>query len=387
MNNNQHISVFVGLSGGVDSSVAAALLVEQGYDVTGVYMKNWSKDLPGFPCPWKEDYQDAKRVAVKLGIKFELFDFEKEYFDKVVTYMLDGFKSGITPNPDVMCNQEIKFKLFYDVARSKGADYIATGHYARVQNSGNPKSETQNPKTVTGPTYHKADGKTSNIRPPTSKIAHLLKAVDDNKDQTYFLYRISEEALAHTLFPIGHLIKPQVREEASKWNLITATKKESMGICFVGSVGIREFLSQFVESESGPIIDQDGKKIGTHDGAIFYTIGQRHGLDVGGGLPYYVTNKDMKSNTVYVTNDISDESLWAYELILTNNHWINQPAKLGQKLHVRTRHRAKLITCEVSEINNDRVVLNLSEQIRAITPGQSAVLYDGEICIGGGIIF
>jgi len=378
--------VFVGLSGGVDSSVAAAFLLEQGYDVTGVYMKNWSKDLPGFPCPWKEDYQDAKRVAVKLGIKFELFDFENEYFDKVVTYMLDGFKSGITPNPDVMCNQEIKFKLFYDVARSKGADYIATGHYARVQNCGNTKYEIRNPKTVTGPTYHKADGKTSNIQNPRSKITHLLKAIDDNKDQTYFLYRISEQALAHTLFPIGHLLKPQVREEASKRNLVTATKKESMGICFVGKVGIREFLSQFVETETGPIIDQDGKKIGVHDGAIFYTIGQRHGLDVGGGLPYYVTHKDMKSNTVYVTNDISNESLWADELILTNNHWINHSAKLGQKLQVRTRHRAKLIPCEVLEIYKDKVILSLSEQIRAITPGQSAVLYDGEICIGGGII-
>lgn len=181
--------VFVGLSGGVDSSLSAALLVEQGYDVTGVYMKNWSKDLPGFPCPWKEDYQDAKRVAVKLGIKFELFDFEKEYFEKVVEYMLDGFKSGITPNPDIMCNQEIKFKLFYDVARSKGADFIATGHYAQTE-----------------------DG-------------NLLKAVDENKDQTYFLYRISRDALEHTIFPIGHLTKPQVRKEAEKRKLITANKK------------------------------------------------------------------------------------------------------------------------------------------------------------------
>lgn len=342
--------VFVGLSGGVDSSVAAALLKEQGYDVTGVYMKNWSKDLPGFPCPWKEDYQDAKRVAVKLGIPFEMFDFEKEYFDNVVQYMLDGYRAGITPNPDVMCNQEIKFKLFYDVARSKGADYIATGHYAKT-----------------------SDGK-------------LLQAVDDNKDQTYFLYRVSEDALKHTLFPLGDMRKPQVREEAKKRNLITATKKESMGICFVGKVGIREFLGQFIDSEPGPIINQDGKQIGTHDGAIFYTIGQRHGLDVGGGLPYYVTHKDMDSNTVYVTSDISDESLWSESLNLTSIHWINGPATLGQKLHVRTRHRAKLIPCEVSEIDDKRVILKLNEQIRAITPGQSAVLYDGDVCLGGGII-
>lgn len=350
MNNNQGISVFVGLSGGVDSSVTAALLKEQGYDVTGVYMKNWSKDLPGFPCPWKEDYQDAKRVAVKLGIKFEMFDFEIEYFEKVVQYMLDGFKSGITPNPDVMCNQEIKFKLFYDVARSKGADYIATGHYAKTK-----------------------DGK-------------LLQAVDDNKDQTYFLYRVSEEALQNTLFPLGDMRKPQVRVEATKRGLITATKKESMGICFVGKVGIREFLSQYIETEPGPIINQDGKQIGTHDGAIFYTIGQRHGLDVGGGLPYYVTSKDMKKNIVYVTSDLADERLWTETLTLTSPHWINGAPKAGNKLQVRTRHRAKLISCTIVKLEANKVVLQLDESIRASTPGQSAVLYDKRICLGGGII-
>jgi len=342
--------VFVGLSGGVDSSVSAALLVEQGYDVTGVYMKNWSKDLPGFPCPWKEDYQDAKRVAVKLGIPFKMFDFEKEYFDKVVQYMLDGFKSGITPNPDVMCNQEIKFKLFYELAREHGADYIATGHYAQT-----------------------SDGK-------------LLKAVDDNKDQTYFLYRIEEDALKHTVFPLGEMKKPQVRKEAKKRGLITADKKESMGICFVGKVGIKEFLSQYVETESGPIIDQDGKQIGSHEGAIFYTIGQRHGLDVGGGLPYYVTGKDMDKNIVYVTNDLSDSKLWLKEINLTNSHWINNPPEVGKKLKVRTRHRAPTVNCDIVAISKDKITVKLEEQIRAITPGQSAVFYDKETCLGGGII-
>jgi len=342
--------VFVGLSGGVDSSVSAALLVEQGYDVTGVYMKNWSKDLPGFPCPWKEDYQDAKRVAVKLGIQFEMFDFEKEYFDKVVGYMLDGFKSGITPNPDIMCNQEIKFKLFYETAKEKGADFIATGHYAQTSN-----------------------GK-------------LLMATDDNKDQTYFLYRVTKEALQDTLFPIGHLKKPQVKKEAEKRMLPTANKKESMGICFVGKVGIREFLSQYIETEPGPIIDQNGQKLGEHDGAIFYTIGQRHGLDVGGGLPYYVTNKDMTINTVYVTNDISDKSLWLDEIKLTSTHWIDFVPKAGQKLQVRTRHRAKLIACEVIGLGKTGAVLKPAVPIRAVTPGQSAVLYEDNICLGGGII-
>ena len=342
--------VFVGLSGGVDSSVTAALLKEQGYDVTGVYMKNWSKDLPGFPCPWKEDYQDAKRVAVKLGIPFELFDFEKEYFDKVVRYMLDGFKAGITPNPDVMCNQEIKFKLFYELARAKGADYIATGHYANTK-----------------------DGK-------------LLTALDDNKDQTYFLYRVESEALKRTLFPLGNMLKPEVREAANKRNLITANKKESMGICFVGKVGIKEFLSQYVDTAPGAIIDQHGKEIGQHDGAIFYTIGQRHGLDVGGGMPYYVTGKNMQKNEVYVTNNIQDDKLWTEELELAGCHWINDAPIVGKKYSVRTRHRAKTTYCEIVAISEQTATLRLTEGIRAATPGQSAVLYDNSNCIGGGII-
>lgn len=342
--------VFVGLSGGVDSSVTAALLKEQGYDVTGVYMKNWSKDLPGFPCPWKEDYLDAKRVAVKLGIKFEMYDFETEYFEKVVQYMLDGFKDGITPNPDIMCNQEIKFKLFYDVAKENGADYIATGHYAQTK-----------------------DGK-------------LLKAVDENKDQTYFLYRVTSEALENTLFPLGELTKPKVREEAKKRGLITANKKESMGICFVGKVGIKEFLSQYIETEQGEIIDSNNKVLGEHDGAIFYTIGQRHGLDIGGGLPYYVTGKNMQKNEVYVTNDINDKNLWFSEINLSNCHWINKPPEESSEVEIRTRHRAKLIKCSIKILSENKAVLIPSEPIRAITPGQSAVVYRKNECLGGGVI-
>ncbi|MCA9346608.1 tRNA 2-thiouridine(34) synthase MnmA [Candidatus Saccharibacteria bacterium] len=342
--------VFVGLSGGVDSSVSALLLQQAGYDVTGVYMKNWSKDLPGFPCPWKEDYQDAKRIAVQLGIKFELFDFEKEYFELVVQYMLDGFKAGITPNPDIMCNQEIKFKLFYDVAREKGADFIATGHYART-----------------------IDGK-------------LLKAVDDNKDQTYFLYRVEGKVLENVLFPIGHLTKSEVRKIAEENNLVTAKKKESMGICFVGKVGIKEFLSQYIDTKPGNIKDQNGVVIGEHEGAIFYTIGQRHGLDIGGGLPYYVTGKNMSKNEVYVTTDLNDKSLWSSEINLTSVHWINHAPKQEQSLQVRTRHRATLVNCKIKNITKEHCILELEDPIRALTPGQSAVLYDGDICLGGGII-
>lgn len=343
-------TVFVGLSGGVDSSVSAALLKEQGFNVVGVYMKNWSRDLPGFDCPWKEDYQDAKRVAVQLGIEFKMFDFEAEYFSRVVQYMLDGFVAGITPNPDIMCNQEIKFKLFLDAALEQGADYIATGHYART------------------------------------KDGQLLVAADSNKDQTYFLYRVSQEALQKTLFPIGHLTKPQVRDLAKKYNLVTAAKKESMGICFVGKVGIKEFLQQFLPPQpAGAIKNQYGMTIGKHDGAIFYTIGQRHGLQVGGGLPYYVSGKDMTKNEVYVTTDLQDEKLWSKSITMTSPHWIGAEPT-ATDLVVRTRHRGPLTKVDsITKVKSDYIV-QLSEPLRALTPGQSAVLYQNDVCVGGGII-
>lgn len=338
--------VYVGMSGGVDSSLTAALLVEQGYDVTGVYMKNWTQDLPGMKCPWADDLADAKRVAVQLGIDFKVFDFQDEYKHKVVDYMIDEYKAGRTPNPDIMCNQEVKFKLFLDAAIENGADMIATGHYAQVE-----------------------DGV-------------LKRAVDDNKDQTYFLYRITNEALKKTLFPLGGMTKPQVRAEAEKRNLFTASKKESMGICFVGSVGIREFLSQYVTTKPGVIIDMQTKKeVGQHDGAIFFTLGQRHGLNVGGGLPYYVVGKDMDKNEVYVTRDLNDQELWRKEVELSNLHWIDQKPDDGQKLQVRMRHRAPLIG---AELKDDKLILN--EPQRAIAAGQSAVLYDGQVVVGGGII-
>jgi tRNA-specific 2-thiouridylase len=353
--------IYVGMSGGVDSSVTAALLKEQGYDVTGVYMKNWSQDLPGFTCPWKEDYQDAKRVAVQLGIDFKMYDFETEYRQKVVDYMVAGYQAGITPNPDIMCNQEVKFKLFLETALEDGADMIATGHYARV-----------------------IDGQ-------------LWAGVDANKDQSYFLYRVTEDALRHTLMPIGELEKPAVRELARKYGLATAEKKDSQGICFVGKVGIKEFLlAELGEQPHGNIINQDGALIGEHDGALFYTIGQRHGLDVGGGLPYYVVGKDMSKIEVYVTTDLQDERLWRRELKLGNLHWINDPQAIpkgiqttdpldANELQVRTRYRSPLVDCKLT-VDGDSAVVTLTDDIRAITPGQSAVLYDGDRCLGGGIV-
>ena len=338
--------VYVGMSGGVDSSLTVSLLVEQGYDVTGVYMKNWTKDLPGMECPWQEDVADAKRVAVQLGIDFKVYDFENEYFDRVVKYMLKEYSAGRTPNPDIMCNQEVKFALFLESALQDGAEMVATGHYAQT------------------------------------KDGQLLKAKDDKKDQTYFLYRISRNALSKTLFPLGGYTKKEVREMASKRGLFTAHKKESMGICFVGKVGIKDFLSQYVKTQAGEIIDIDTKQIaGQHDGAIFYTIGQRHGLNVGGGLPYYVVGKDMAKNEIYVSRNLNNEELWLTDIKLSNIHWINEKPKNGETYHVRLRHQAPLVKCQIEGSN-----IKIATPQRAIAPGQSAVLYDNNVCLGGGII-
>lgn len=347
------MKVFVGMSGGVDSSLAASLLVEQGHDVTGVYMKNWSQDLPGMVCPWKDDYQDAKRVAVGLGIPFKMYDFENEYRQKVVDYMLEGYKRGITPNPDIMCNQEVKFKLFLEAALADGADMIATGHYANVRQG------------------------------------ELHMAANLEKDQTYFLYRVTENALRHSLMPIGAFdTKAAVRAEAEKRGIATAQKKDSQGICFVGKVGIKDFLlHELDDQETGAIIDQRGRRIGEHDGAIFYTIGQRQGLGVGGGLPYYVVGKDMAKNEVYVTTDIQDTELWHDTLYLSDLHWINLSANEGGVYTVRTRHRAELISATfTSEDNETNGLLRFSMPVRAVTPGQSAVIYEGSRVVGGGIV-
>ena len=343
-------TIYVGMSGGVDSSVSAAILKEQGYEVVGVYMKNWILDLPGWHCPWEEDLADARSVAKQLGIELKIFDFQEEYKAKVVDYLLDGYRSGVTPNPDIMCNQEIKFKLFLDVSLQNGADMIATGHYARTH-----------------------DGQ-------------LYMAADPNKDQTYFLARVKGEALRKTIFPLGEFAsKDLVREEATKRRLITANKKDSVGICFVGKVGIKEFLQQFVEAQAGAIIDQNGIVIGQHDGAIFYTIGQRQGMGVGGGLPYYVTGKNMHKNEVYVTTDLADPNLWANVIKGVSPSWINQAPITGKSYQVRTRHLGKLLDAKLEQINEQWNV-HFNQDQKALAAGQSAVVYDKKLCLGGVII-
>lgn len=338
------MKVFLGMSGGVDSAVSAYLLREAGHEVVGVYMKNWSKNLPGMKCPWAEDLADAKRTAVKLGLDFRVFDFENEYKQKVVDYMIAEYQKGKTPNPDIMCNQEIKFKLFAETAFEQGAEMIATGHYART------------------------DG------------ANLLRAVDDNKDQTYFLYRIVADVIPKTFFPVGEMTKPEVKALAEKIGLSVAHKSESMGVCFVGEANMKDFLSEFIETKPGEIREKESEKLlGYHDGAIFYTLGQRHGLGLKTGLPYYVVDKDMDKNIVYVSQNLNSLALWNKEIelkdiIIRGEHDLTQ-------LQARIRHRAPLVS---AKLEGSKLIFE--DEQKSLTPGQSVVLYSGDICIGGGII-
>lgn len=334
------------MSGGVDSAVSAYLLQQQGHEVIGVYMKNWSKNLPGMKCPWAEDLADAKRVAVKLGIDFRVFDFETEYKQKVVDYMLAEYQKGNTPNPDIMCNQEIKFKLFAETAFEQGAEAIATGHYARCAGR------------------------------------QLLKARDENKDQTYFLYRITEDVIERTIFPVGDMLKPEVKALAEKIGLAVAHKPESMGVCFVGEANMRDFLGEFIETKPGEIRElETGKVVGTHEGAIYYTLGQRHGLNLKDGLPYYVVRKDIQTNTVYVSRNLNALSLWKKEIQLKDV--ILRGNDDGHSIEARIRHRAPLVSADYNPETN---ILTFAEEQKSLTPGQSVVFYRGDVCIGGGII-
>lgn len=340
------MKVFLGMSGGVDSAVSAYLLQQQGHEVIGVYMKNWSKNLPGMKCPWAEDLADAKRVAVKLGIDFRVFDFETEYKQKVVDYMLAEYQKGNTPNPDIMCNQEIKFKLFAETAFEQGAEAIATGHYARCAGR------------------------------------QLLKARDENKDQTYFLYRITEDVIERTIFPVGDMLKPEVKALAEKIGLAVAHKPESMGVCFVGEANMRDFLAEFIETEPGEIRELESDKvIGTHDGAIYYTLGQRHGLNLKDGLPYYVVRKDIKNNIVYVSRNLNALSLWKKSITLKDV--ILRGSEDGHDIEARIRHRAPLVHASYNAETNEII---FDEEQKSLTPGQSIVFYRGDVCIGGGII-
>ncbi|WP_010303515.1 tRNA 2-thiouridine(34) synthase MnmA [Kurthia senegalensis] len=349
--------VVVGMSGGVDSSVTAQILKEQGYDVIGIFMKNWDDTDENGVCTATEDYEDVIKVCNQIGIPYYAVNFEKQYWDKVFTYFLEEYKAGRTPNPDVMCNKEIKFKAFLEHALRLGADYVATGHYARI-------GYDENGERV------------------------MLRGVDDNKDQTYFLNQLSPEQLEHVMFPIGEIVKPRVREIAAEANLATAKKKDSTGICFIGERNFKEFLSQYLPAQPGNMETFEGKVMGKHDGLMYYTLGQRHGLGIGGdGEPWFVVGKDLDRNVLLVGQGFHNDKLYSTSLkAVKTNFSTNRLLPQKFECTAKFRYRQTDVPVTVELIGDDQWNVTFSEPTRAITPGQSVVLYDGEICLGGATI-
>ncbi|MFA9557160.1 tRNA 2-thiouridine(34) synthase MnmA [Evansella sp. AB-rgal1] len=356
LNNKANTRVVVGMSGGVDSSVAAYLLKKEGYQVIGIFMKNWDDTDENGVCTATEDYNDVIRVSNQLDIPYYAVNFEKQYWDKVFTYFLEEYKAGRTPNPDVMCNKEIKFKAFLDHAMSLGADFVATGHYARVR---------------------RENGR-----------VELLRGVDSNKDQTYFLNALSEEQLQHVLFPIGEIEKPRVREIAKEAELATATKKDSTGICFIGERNFKEFLSKFLPAQEGEMQTLDGQVKGKHDGLMYYTLGQRHGLGIGGaGEPWFVVDKNLEGNILYVGQGYHHPALYSDGLVAEKVNWINDPLSDDSfECTAKFRYRQGDQGVTVTKLSNNKVRVQFHEKQRAITPGQSVVFYNGDVCLGGGTI-
>ncbi|HEY3326911.1 MAG TPA: tRNA 2-thiouridine(34) synthase MnmA [Novimethylophilus sp.] len=352
--------VVVGISGGVDSSVAALLLKQQGYEVVGLFMKNWEDDDTDEYCPARQDLIDAASVADLIGIDIEAVNFSKEYKDKVFANFLAEYQAGRTPNPDILCNSEIKFRAFLDHALAMGADKIATGHYAKVR---------------------ERDG-----------LFQLLKAEDGSKDQSYFLYRLNQQQLSKTLFPLGDLYKREVRELARKAGLPTSEKKDSTGICFIGERPFREFLNRYLPKEPGEMRTPEGKVVGTHQGLMYYTLGQRQGLGIGGGRdssgePWFVAAKDMQNNVLTVVQGHEHPLLLKDGLRAGDLHWI-----AGRDPHehwvycAKTRYRQPDAPCEIDAISGNRCEIKFAEPQWAVTPGQSVVVYESNVCLGGGII-
>lgn len=381
--------VYAAMSGGVDSSVAAALLKKQGYDVTGVFFKPWLSPEGRAFCNWQGDKRDAARVAAKLGIKFKVWDFSKEYGEKVTKYMINSYRGGLTPNPDVMCNKEIKFGLFLKKALAEGADYVATGHYVRLcHRDANLRTYANNANKK----INKFATFAWNLQ-HSHLVYYLLQARDKNKDQSYFLWTLTQKQLKHCLFPIGDYTKPEVRKMAKKFGLHTHAKKDSQGVCFVGRLDVKEFLKGYIKPKKGEIKlletglpVQAGKTIGYHDGAYYYTIGQRHGLDIKiGGGPYFVAAKDIKKNIIYVT--IGEKNLAANIAKVEKVNWIDPRPLLPAKAGVKIRYRSEIIPAELEkDAKPGALVIKFKKPARAVAPGQSAVFYRGEEMLGGGVI-
>lgn len=349
------IRVVVGVSGGVDSSVAALLLKKEGYDVVGIFMKNWDEEDENGVCTAEVDYEDAIRVCNQIAIPYYSINFEKEYYDRVFSYFLDEYKKGRTPNPDIMCNKEIKFKAFLDYAKDLGADYIATGHYARVDRS--------------------------------KKEVKMLRGVDSNKDQTYFLSQLSQDQIKDVLFPIGNLEKKDVRKIARDNNLATADKKDSTGICFIGERNFNEFLSNYLPAKEGNIVDTEGNKMGKHYGLMYHTIGQRRGLGIGGeGEAWFVCGKNLERNELIVCQGKDNENLFSNMLKGSSLSYISSKGLEKEfACTCKFRYRQKDIKAHVKILADKKVEIRY-EKTKAVTPGQAAVFYDGDICLGSCII-
>lgn len=351
--------VVVGMSGGVDSSVSAWLLKQQGYEVIGLFMKNWEDDDDSEYCSSRQDWIDAASVADTLGVEIEAVNFAAEYKDRVFAEFLREYSAGRTPNPDVLCNAEIKFKAFLDHAISLGAQSIATGHYARVRE--------------------------------TSGEFQLLKGVDDSKDQSYFLHRLNQAQLSKTLFPLGEMPKTQVRQIAQQLGLSNAAKKDSTGICFIGERPFREFLNRYLPTHVGPMKTLDGRVVGEHVGLSFYTCGQRKGIGIGGdkrgtGEPWFAAHKDLANNTLYVVQGHDHPALLSTRLSTEDASWIAGHAPTQHQLTAKTRYRQNDAPCRLQVDDAQHFTLNFSEPQWAVTAGQYAVLYDNEVCLGGGVI-
>lgn len=350
----------MGMSGGVDSSVAALLLLEQGYEVEGLFMKNWEEDDTDEYCTAEQDLSDAQSVCDTLQIPLHTVNFSSEYWDRVFEYFLTEYKAGRTPNPDIMCNKEIKFKAFLDYALHLGADAIATGHYVRVTNDDN--------------------------------YFQLRKGLDPNKDQSYFLYALGQYPLSKSLFPIGNMEKQDVRMLAEKNGFSNHAKKDSTGICFIGERNFRDFLQTYLPAQPGKMITAEGEEIGTHQGLMYYTIGQRQGLGIGGQKqatedPWYVIDKDLDNNILIVGQGHNHPLLFKSVLKARDCHWISgQNPKLPLVCAAKTRYRQADQECDIDVDQNDALIVNFKQPQRAITPGQSVVFYQGDICLGGGII-